>query len=255
MKKKLITILSIFVLISAMNVVYAKSSTNNSTLAGAIRQYKAKNYTQSYLTLSEYVKRDPSNAVAYYYLAMNAAQIGKKDEAIENYNKVLTLSPSGQLEYYALKGKTCLEHPDKCNAPASKEAELDNFIRGKFGSGFYEDARGVHEKQKIENLMREMNRDEDISPKKFKEYKDFSSQAKPTDEEIIAALRTLQNAGFGDIINQSRYNSDLSILTGNSNYNNNEYDMLNMMLGRNGSSNLDPRVIQSLLTNQMTANF
>ena len=256
MKKTIIAILSVLVLTSFANVSSAKSSTNNSTIASAIRQYKGKNYTQSYLTLSEYVNKDPSNSVAYYYLAMSAAQLGKKNEAIENYNKVLSLSPSGQLEYYAQKGKTCLQDPKKCNAPASKDAELDNFIRGRFGSGFSEEARSIYEKQKIENLMREINREDEISPSKFKEYKDFSSQAKPTDEEIVAALRTLQNAGFGDIINHNGYASDLSLLTGKSETAGNEYEMLNMLLGRkSGMSNLSPQVIQSLLTNQMTASF
>lgn len=257
MKKKLLAVLAFLILVSLSNIAYAKSASSNSTIANAIRQYKAKNYTQSYLTLSEYVKKDPSNPVAFYYLAMNSAQLGKRDEAIANYNKVLSLSPSGQVEYYALKGKTCLEYPDKCNEPASKESELDNFIRGRFGSGFSNEARSIHEKQKIDNLMREINRDDEISPQKFKEYKDFSSQAKPTDEEVVAALRTLQKAGFGDIINHNNISSDLSLLTGRrDSYNGSEYDMLYMLLGKNsGEAKLSPQVIQSLLSNQMTAGF
>ena len=53
--------------------------------------------------------------------------------------------------------------------------------------------------QKVENLMREMNRKDNITPQKFKEYKDFSNAA-PSNDEIVAALRVLQRAGFGNII-------------------------------------------------------
>ena len=47
--------------------------------------------------------------------------------------------------------------------------------------------------------MREMNRGNDVEPQKFREYKDFSGEV-PTNDEIVAALRTLQRAGLSDII-------------------------------------------------------
>ena len=256
MKKSILAILVILFATATINIASAKTSTTNSSLASAIRMYKAKNYSQSYILLKNIVQKDPSNSVAYYYLAMSSAQIGNQEEAIKNYEKVLSLSPSGQLQYYATKGKNCLESPDKCNEPASEESEFDRFVRGKFGSGFSEKARGTYEKQKIENLMREMNRNESITPKQFKDYKDFSSQATPSNEEVVAALRTLQQAGFGDLISGNNYNSELLMLTGKTNGNvNNDYSMLNLLLGNDKTSNIDPRLIQSLLTSQMSSSF
>jgi len=254
MKKSFITMLALLFFFAAVNVANAKTTTTNSSLANAIKLYKAKNYSQSYLLLKDIVQKDQSNAVAYYYLAMSSAQIGNKDEAVENYEKVLTLSPSAQLEYYANKGKTCLTEPEKCSEPATEESAYDHFVRGKFGSGFSDEARGIYEKQKIENLMREMNRHDSITPGKFKEYKDFSGQATPSNEEIVAALRTLQQAGFGEIIGSNNYNSDLSMLTGYSN-SNNDYEMLNLLLGKGQSNSIDPRLIQSMLTSQMSSSF
>ena len=108
-----------------------------------------------------------------------------------------------------------------------------------------------YEKQKIENLMREMNRGKDVQPQNFKDYKDFSSQA-PTNDEIVAALRVLQRAGLSDLVRGNNV-TDLSLLTGNQGYNN-ENAVLNMLTG-NGSSSLNPQVIQSLLTNQMSIGF
>lgn len=241
MKKYILVLLSVLICASTFNYASAKT-TSNSSLASAIKLYKAGNYSQCYLSLTNIVKKDPSNAVAYYYLAMTAAQIGKQDEAIENYGKVITLSPDTQLGRYATKGKTCLETPDKCHEESETSA-LDAFIQGKFGSGFSENARSEFEKQKIENLMREMNRSNDITPQKFKDYRDFSSEV-PTNDEIVAALRVLQRAGFSDLLNNN--STDLSLITGD------KSGMLNMLMGNGNNSALSPQVIQALLTNQMS---
>ena len=179
---------------------------------------------------------------------MTSAQIGKKDEAVANYEKVISLSPNGQLGRYATKGKTCLETPDKCHEESTETAE-DSFIQSRFGTGFSDKARSEYEKQKIENLMREMNRGNDVTPQKFRDYKDFSSEV-PTNDEIVAALRVLQRAGLSDVLNNNV--NEMSLLTGNNENNSNA--MLNMLMG-SGNSSLSPQVIQSLLTNQMSVGF
>lgn len=250
MKKYILILMTAIICASTMNFVSAKTTTSNSTLANAIRLYKAGNYSQSYIAFNNIVKRDPSNAVAYYYLAMTSAQIGKQDEAIANYEKVISLSPNGQLGRYATKGKTCLETPDKCHEESEESAD-DRFIQSRFGTGFSEKARGEYEKQKIENFMREMNRSNDVTPQKFKDYKDFSSEV-PTNDEIVAALRVLQRAGLSDILNNNV--NEMSLLTGDNNEINSNNAMLNMLMG-SGKSSLSPQVIQSLLTNQMSVGF
>ena len=249
MKKYIVLLLSAIICASAsINYANAKT-TSNTSLASAIKMYKAGNYTQCYDALQGIVKRDPSNAVAYYYLAMTSAQIGKKDEAISNYEKVITLTPNSQVGLYASKGKTCLETPDKCN-DESETSALDSFVQGKFGSGFTDEVRSEFEKQKIENLMREMNRKNDISPEHFREYKDFSSEV-PTNDEIVDALRVLQRAGLSDIISGNNSMNEMSLLTGN---HENAGTVLNMLTGTRNST-LSPQIIQSLLTNQMTTGF
>lgn len=248
MKKYILVLMTAIICASTVNFACAKTTTSNSALASAIRLYKTGNYSQSYIAFNNIVKRDPSNAVAYYYLAMTSAQIGKKDEAVANYEKVISLSPNGQLGRYATKGKTCLETPDKCHEESTETAE-DSFIQGRFGTGFSDKARSEYEKQKIENLMREMNRGNDVTPQKFRDYKNFSSEV-PTNDEIVAALRVLQRAGLSDVLNNNV--NEMSLLTGNNENNNNA--MLNMLMG-SGNSSLSPQVIQSLLTNQMSVGF
>ena len=247
MKKHILAVLSVLICSMSLVCVDAKS-TSNPTVSSAIKMYKAQNYSQCYDALSIVVKNDPSNALAYYYLAMASAQIGKRDEAIQNYEKVLSLAPDPQLERYAAKGKRCLETPEQCNEE-SVETELDKFIQSSYGTGLSDVVRSDYEKQKIENLMREMNRGKDVEPTKFKDYKDFSSQA-PSNDEIVAALRVLQRAGLTNVAGVNGV-SELSLLTGSQNEN---AALLNMLTGK-GTSNLSPQVIQSLLTNQMSIGF
>ena len=262
MKKSILVILGVIIFTASVNSVMAKPAATKPETAAAIRIYKAGDYTQSYSRFSEIVKKDPSNALAFYYLGMSSIQIGKKNEGIENYNRAIELSPNGIVGNYAKKGIRCAEDPYSCNATSAAEnvddQADDRFIKGVFGSGFSEQARGAYEKQKIENIKREINRKDDIDPQKFKDYKDFSSQATPTDEEIVAAIRTLQKAGLGNYTGVPDYNADLSYLLGTDNKSNKtDFDMLNLLLNGKKSdiSNLNPQIIQSLMTAQMTANF
>jgi len=241
MKKKFLTLLGLLILSSSINIAYSKSS-SNADLANAIKLYKAGNYSECYVALEDVIQKDPANALAYYYMGMTAAQIGRESEAISNYEKAITLTPNNNnLKRFAKKGKRCLETPDKCEDSVYDSID-DEFIQ-KRGIKFSEEVKSDFERLKIENFMREMNRNDAIEPQKFKEYKDFSNV--PSNDEIVAALRTLQNAGFGNIINNNY--ADLSVLTGNSQQN----SMLNMM----GMNNMNPQLIQALLTNNMSQGF
>lgn len=257
MKKTILRILSVLILMASVNVAYAKVKATSPETAQAIKYYKSGNYTQAYLSCTNIVKKDPSNALAQYYLAMSNVQLGNKDEAIAAYNTVISLSENGILGSYARKGKRCIEEPSMCHAPEKPVVELspeEKFIKGKYGSGFSQKARGVHEKEKIENLKREINRYDELAPDKFRGYKDFSSY-EPTNDEIVAAIRTLQRAGISDAVLGNNKNSDLYGILG-TNYSGRNYEMLNMLYNsKGGTTELNPQVIQSLLSTQMTTNF
>ncbi len=255
MKKTLIVLIGMLVI---TGTVFAKPAATNQQTSAAIKLYKAGDYTNSYVSFSNIVNKDPSNALAYYYLGMSSVQLGKRDEAIENYQKAVDLSPNGILGSYAKKGILCIEEPESCHASTNSnndnESPEDKFIRSSFGSGFSQKARGTHEKEKIENIRREINRNNEIPPQQFKEYRDFSSQA-PTNDEIVAAMRVLQAAGIGF---GNRQISDIDSLLGvNNSANRSGYEVLNLLMNGNQgrNSNIDPQIIQSMLTNQMTASF
>lgn len=246
MKKKIVIALMAVMLIPTINASFAKT-TVNSDLAEAIKFYKAGNYSGCYEKVDTAIKKDPSNPLGYYYKAMTAAQIGKKEEAIENYEKTLSLSSEkSNLVRYAQKGKRCLEDPDKCQESQFDNA-VDQFIRGKSITGFSEEAMEMFERLKIEQMMRDMNRDENINPQRFKEYKDFSSMKNPSqtpsNDEIVAAVRTLQNAGLLNFGANSY--SDLSMLTGSH----------NSLSNIENFANMNPQLIQTMLINGMSLGF
>ena len=178
---------------------------------------------------------------------MSSTQLGRRAEALENYDKAIALSPNGILGKYAKVGKKCIELPGQCKVSDDSDwSEEDKFIRGK--NKYTNEARSAVEKEKIENLKREMNRNMDIAPREFKDYKDFSSQA-PTNDEIVNAIRTLQRAGINT-------NNDIyGMLGGRSG--SSDYEMLNALFanGDNSAQNLSPQLIKSLLSTQMTSSF
>ena len=241
--KKLALLLTILTLVSFSGAGYAKTNTN-SDLMTAIRMYKAQNYTQSYSKLQTYIKKDPSNPLAYYYLAMVYVQVGNQPEAVANYDKAIALAPKGgNLSKYAERGKICITDAAKCQELRATE---DLGFESTNGKIWTDKVRSEYERLRLENMMREINNYDDAVPSDIRKFKDFSgmnNDAVPTNDEIVAAMRVLQRAGFTNGVG----NSDLSLLTGNGIQQN---QMLNMMGG-----SMNPQLIQALMTNNMSLGF
>ena len=103
MKKNLIIVASLIFFGIGANSVNSQDFSATS-LSEAISLYKAGNYAQCYTLLTDVLETDTANALAYYYMAITSAQVGKKSEAIENYNKVLNLTTvNNNLRRYAEK--------------------------------------------------------------------------------------------------------------------------------------------------------
>lgn len=239
MKKKLLIALFSMALIASTNISMAKP-VSNPELAAAIKLYKAQNYSECYEKLQAIVKKDSPSALAYYYMAITATQLGKKAEAIEYYDKAITLSPeNNNISRYSIKGKRCLETPDQCEESIYTSLD-DEFILNQKHMRSSETVKQQFERLKLDNIRREINRNGDINPQRFKEYRDFSSMnidGTPSNDEIVAAIRVLQKAGLTNIMNSG--NTDLSALTG-----------LNT-----GNSSINPQIIQAMLTTNMMQGF
>ena len=233
MKKRVLGFLITAILFASTSVANSMTSSTDEVIY-AVNLYKNQNYTECYDRLNEYVKQDTSNALAYYYLAMSATQIGKESEALENYTKALNLVPqNSKLSAYAKKGKLCIETPDACTEDVYT-TPLETFIRDN-ASSLSDTVNSKLEQLKIEEMMRKMNRFEDIQKDTYKEFRDFSTMnnSTPTNDEIVAALRVLQKAGLSSFTN-NQY-SDIAALTGTGN---NQNSLINMM----GGTSINPQL-------------
>lgn len=228
---------------------------SDGTLKDAIKMYKAGNYSGCIQTLEALTKEDPSNAAAHYYMAISYAQAGRVDDAINHYDRVISLNSQEALVRYAKRGKLCLEDSEKCQATAT----LDEFIRARRGFDVTNAVKSTVETNDLNELRRDINDEEVIEPARLKKFKNFSSmnQTSPSNDEIVAALRTLQEAGisypamtptYGDLSNMFATN----VNSGNTS----AMDNLMQLMGRMGGSttpnqSVDPKILQSMITSQM----
>ena len=250
MKKLLLTILSVLFFASA---VYSADG-----VAGGIKKYKEGNYTGCIEWMNNVVKNDPANALAYYYLAMSYVQAGRKDDAIDNYSKVILLNTNSLLTEYAERGKLCLEDPEKCKITDEKSV----FVEAPFGSGFAKSVEDQMEKRELEIMRKQINTDKDIPGHKLQEYRDFSSQNQtndmPSNDEIVAALRILQKAGLQNYAMPTQANmqmNDISAFLGQNNLGTGNNLMNVLPYLNNGNMRNNPQLIQTMLMNQMMPDF
>lgn len=287
MKRQVLCLLTALMILGHASVVCAKTASSYSPVKVAIKKYKVGNYTGCLQDCQNIVSRDPSNTLAYYYMAMSYAQAGKKDEAINAYAKVLTLKPNSQLFEYASTGKRCIETPEQChidNSTPSTNPELDNFIASPFSNNIAPAARAEIEKKHLDAIKNEINSGKDVDEYDLRKLNENNSEDKsvskaqntPSDDEIVAALRVLKAAGLSPLgQQQSNYAnpyavqadayqspemSQVSSMLGNGNNtnNNNMMNMLPFMLAQNkngGSGSFTPQMMQAVIMNSMMPDF
>lgn len=260
----------------------AVSYSNPSGLRLAIKKYKAGNYTGCLQDMQAIVSRDPSNAIAYYYIAMSYAKAGKKDKAVEAYSKVLTLKPNALLTTYATKGQRCLQTPDKCNE-TDTSSDIDRMIATPYGDGLSDKVRSSVEKQHLERVREEINNNKDMNNYQFRQFNDYSKQrsdaeadgkktssneGQPTNDEIVAAIKVLNKAGLNPYsqinaqaaLPQNAEYSQMSALLGNGNQSNSN-SMMNMVpfmlaQSKNGGNNqYAAQMMQNMILNSTLPDF
>lgn len=272
----------------AVIAVQAESHSNGLSTATLVKKYKAGNYTGCLQDAQYVVKKDPSNAVAYYYMAISYVQAGNQTEAINAYKKVLSLKPNATLYKYATTGKTCLETPDKCKE--ENMSDVDKAVRAPLGDGLSEKVRDEMELKRLEGIKNDINNGKDVNNyelQKFKDYSNSRSEAKPAEktsketssqpnnDEIVAALKVLNKAGLNPYTQaannpysaqtQNPELAPLSAMMGGNNQsgnnNNSMLDMLPYMLaqnkagGENGANSYSPQIMQAMMMNSMLPDF
>lgn len=265
MKKQLVYVIATFIILAqSSSLAYAKTDGMTNI---AIKKYKHGNYTGCLQDCQYIVKNNPSNAIAYYYMAMSYSHAGKKDEAINAYSKVLSLKTSQMLADYARTGKTCIESPDKCSldmstkfTPVTQElSDIDRFVSSPSleSNSVKQDLRQKH----LNELKNEINSDKEMDSYEFNKLNQAEPEYKvaqavltsqesnvlqsssmedsvgnaikqPTNQDIANAIKTLNAAGINPYPqsnnNQAADMAQINMLMGNNQSQPNN-SMMNML--------------------------
>lgn len=256
----------------------------NANINSAISKYKNGNYSGCLQELFSLTKKDPSNAVAYYYMALAYTHVDMQDDAIESYEKVIALSPNSYLVDYAVKGRDCLTGGPACQPPedtGAEEDDLDRFIKAPYGNGLSPELNQEVKQKELINIKETINKKDSLETKDLEKIKKFDNKsnskssveetdkiAQVSDEEILNAVKTLKAAGLNLTVQPDGYSSmmqyqdpqmmEMSMLLGTNNNNNNNsmMNMLPMMMSQvQKGQNIDPRVMQAMMMNSMMPDF
>lgn len=262
-----------------MSCAYAKTSLNDANLRRAMLKYKNKDIVGCLQDMEDIQKRDPSNAVAQYYIALVYANMGKKDDAIAAYDKVIAISNNKVLNEFANNGKTCLLTPEQCYV--NNVSDIEKFIENPTK---IEDpnVKQVNERvnggSNTEQLKQDINDEVDqwFNDRKNKQQNGDGNgnnlSAVPSDNDIKNAVNVLSRAGINvdipqntSVLAQNSQYQQLQMLLNmnNSNnkstsYNGNSMDWLPFMLSLNNNNpknKVTPEMIQSMMMTSAYQNF
>lgn len=288
MKKQLIYLIAA-IFIFAQTACCSFASGSQSAVKIAAKKYKTGNYTGCLQDCLNIAYRDPSNALAYYYMAMSYAQAGQKDKAVSAYAKVLALKPNAILAEYATTGKRCLETPDKCilddGSTSATSPDLDKMIYAQYTGGLSNSVLKDLDQKQLDNIKNDINNDKEIDDFELKKLNDASEQVKPTEiiaeaqvnetgsstvekkaptnDEVAAAVKVLRDVGVNPYDGMASYQNPQAMQLGmlgafnNTGVNNNTNDsMVNilpmlMAQSKTGQGNYSPQLMQAFIMNSM----
>lgn len=261
----------------------------NANIKSGIAKYKNRNYTGCIQELYALTKKDPSNALAYYYMAMAYTKLGSTSDAISSYDRVIALASNKFLIDYATKGRDCLTGGPACAPPAPPKQEakeeltdLDKFINAPYGNGLSPELNVEIKQKQLENIQQTINNKEELEKRDIERIRKFDDKNKSkietndkiasasvSDEDILNAIKTLKDAGVtvnvqptgmdatSQMFAQNPQMAEMSLLMGGNNNNNNS--MMNMipfmMAQSQNGKNIDPRVMQAVIMNSMMPDF
>lgn len=197
------------------SVTFNKAYYPNASMKSAVSKYKRGNYTGCLQELYTIIKRNPKNAMAYYYAAMAYTKIGAKDNAAAAYQRVINLQPSPVIAEYAAKGKDCLTGGPRCSAGATGNEnvdELDKFIAAPYGNGLSPEMNKKYMQQQLEALQNKVNSGKSLTPEELQRLRRLENnqssivtgeklamadnKSMPSNEEVLGALDVLKRAGL-----------------------------------------------------------
>ena len=203
----------------------------------------------------------------FYYYALCFHQLGYKNEAKIYYKAAgaFTWESKSQIFLYSQQAVKCIDNPTSC-----QNSDMDEFIKS--GKQVSDEIIKEELKRNLQKHQKEINQGKDLSSISVGNEKiawadggisseiadsvatssSNTNKNMPTDEEIGRAVRILHQAGINPIGYMNNANNEYAQLNAilndrNTNYYQNDYS--NMML--NGTNNMSPQLMQTLIQQQM----
>ena len=212
-----------------------------------IQLYKSENYLGCIDSSIKILEENPSNIFAYYYKGLSYTQLGKTSDAVNAFEKVISLNTNPTLVEYSKKANACISSPQECEKYEKEVGELEAFIKS---SKFFSNSVQSQVNQKKLDRMKENINDEVNNTEKKSEM--------PSNDEIANAVKTLARAGINPLstFNQGYSNPQMmqmSMLLNDNNNNGYNSNMLPILLmNQNGNQQLPPDLIQTMMMTQMS---
>lgn len=249
-----------------------------------ITKYKEKNYVGCIQEAQSKLKQENPNPVAMYYMALSYTQIGDVNAALEIYDAILKLKPSETLTECATRGRDCLiggpSCPNKGIEGADIDAHVQEYKNNSTRLNYKTDETSLAISQIISEqemktlpdmlvnsqLTEKKTLDLEENPENKQNFKETQTnpQEIPNNDEVAQALKTLQNAGIAVTIQPApmqgmqNYNpqmAQMSMLLGNNNSNNRNFDMLPYMMMQNQGQNNNANQFNSQMLQAMMMNY
>lgn len=170
----------------------------NDDISGVIELYKGGKYQECITKAETLTKTDPTSVLSYYYIALSYAQLGKKDLAIKNYDKVIALGTNKSLTNYAKTGKAKLQ-PKTTKEKAKQVTGADFMLED------VDEEKKTTETAKKEEAVKntetskkaeEPKKSQPVAQKQQQKPVQKTNDGQPTNDEIVNAIRVLQRAGL-----------------------------------------------------------
>ncbi len=260
MKKSFILALTITVALAALSIAGVYAAGNSAEIREAIAKYKQKNYIGCISDMQQLTEKDPSVAIAWYYMGSSYMNIAMKPEAHEAFDKVIQLNSVPQLTSYAIQAKMCMENQNQCTYEDFTYKEIQQLKNDPVGffANYLAQKNTVSKSEnaiEIEKLIDGKYHYIHPSAQQFIEQEHMKMQQSeinnnkaqlPSDEKMARILDILQN-------NNSQVSS-MAMIMENSNNKQNDFDYLKYYK-QNGNNKITPEMLQLMMMNNSMSNF
>lgn len=237
-----------------------------------IKKYRAKNYVGCIQEAQSKIKLESPNPVAMYYMALAYTQIGDVNAALELYDGILRLNPSETLQECVVRGRDCLTGGPACPNIGVEGGDMDDAVNEYKSESVLLNLNldtaqtGAASPVVAENIISAESPIAGLVEEENEVKKNSADEISrvPTNDEVMKAVKTLQDAGIavtfqpGQLNNMLNTNPEMAqiqmMMGGNSQ--NNGFDMLPYMMMQSKDNNqYNPQMVQAMMMNYMIPNL